>query len=81
MRFTVHAEQRPGYVEFQFATAIEAISKTWQLLEAGAARLRSGRHGSCFNPDGCLSPPGTVRWPSTDPSPTLPGAGITIGPL
>jgi hypothetical protein len=39
MRFTVHAEQRRGSVEFEFATAIEAISKAWQLMAAGATGL------------------------------------------
>jgi hypothetical protein len=39
MRFTVHAEQLRCPVEFQAATAIEAVSKAWQLLEAGAAGL------------------------------------------
>jgi hypothetical protein len=39
MRFTVHAEQRREPVEFEFATAIEAISKAWQLMSAGATHL------------------------------------------
>jgi hypothetical protein len=39
MRFTVHAEQHRGPVEFEFATAIEAISKAWQLMAAGATGL------------------------------------------
>jgi hypothetical protein len=39
MRFTVHAERRRGPVEFELASAIEAISKAWQLMAAGATRL------------------------------------------
>ena len=39
MRFTVYAEQRRGPVEFEFASAIEAISKAWQLMAAGATHL------------------------------------------
>ncbi len=39
MRFTVHAEQCCGPAEFEFATAIEAISKAWQLMAAGATGL------------------------------------------
>ena len=39
MRFTVHAEQRRGPVDFEFATAIEAISKAWQMMSAGATHL------------------------------------------
>jgi hypothetical protein len=36
MRFTVHAEQYRKPVDFEFATAIEAISKAWQLAAARA---------------------------------------------
>jgi hypothetical protein len=36
MRFTVHAEQCREPVEFEFATAIEVISKAWQLVAANA---------------------------------------------
>jgi hypothetical protein len=39
MRFTVHAERPRETVEFEFARAIEAISKAWQLMSAGATRL------------------------------------------
>jgi hypothetical protein len=39
MRFTVHADQHSGPVEFQFASAIEAISKAWQQVSAGANGL------------------------------------------
>jgi hypothetical protein len=39
MRFTVHAEQRREPVEFEFASPIEAISKAWQLMAAGATHL------------------------------------------
>lgn len=37
MRFTVHAEQSREPIEFEFATAIEAVSKAWQLLAARAS--------------------------------------------
>ena len=36
MRFTVHAEQHCAPVEYALATAIEAISKAWTLMGAGA---------------------------------------------
>jgi hypothetical protein len=40
MRFIVHAEQTSAPVDFEFATAVEAISKAWQLMAAGATGLR-----------------------------------------
>jgi hypothetical protein len=36
MRFTDHAEQHRTPVEYELATAIEAISKAWTLMGAGA---------------------------------------------
>jgi hypothetical protein len=36
MRFTVHAEQSRGPVEFHRATAFEAITTGWELMDAGA---------------------------------------------
>ena len=39
MRFTVHAEQSRGPVEFHRATAFEAITTGWELMDAGATGL------------------------------------------
>jgi hypothetical protein len=39
MRFTVHAEQSRGPVEFHRATAFEAITTGWELMGAGATGL------------------------------------------
>jgi hypothetical protein len=39
MRFTVHAEQSRGPVEFHRATASEAITTGWELMDAGATGL------------------------------------------
>jgi hypothetical protein len=39
MRFTVHAEQSHGPVEFHRATAFEAITTGWELMDAGATGL------------------------------------------
>ena len=36
MRFTVHADQHRTPIKFELATAIEAISKAWTLMGAGA---------------------------------------------
>jgi hypothetical protein len=36
MRFTVHADQHRTSIEFELATVIEAISKAWTLMGAGA---------------------------------------------
>ncbi len=37
MRYTVHTEQHSGALAFEVATAIEAISKAWKLMSAGAS--------------------------------------------
>jgi hypothetical protein len=37
MRFTVHADRHRIPVEYELATAIEAISKAWTLMGAGAS--------------------------------------------
>jgi hypothetical protein len=39
MRYTVHAEQRRAPVEFEFATAAEAVCKAWNLMGTGATGL------------------------------------------
>jgi hypothetical protein len=39
MRYTIHAEQRRASVEFEFATAAEAVCKAWRLMATGASGL------------------------------------------
>jgi hypothetical protein len=39
MKYTVHAEQRRGPVEFTLATPFDAITKAWELLDAGGTGL------------------------------------------
>jgi hypothetical protein len=39
MRYTIHAEQRRAPVEFEFATAAEAVCKAWSLMGTGATGL------------------------------------------
>jgi hypothetical protein len=39
MRYTIHAEQRRAPVEFEYATAAEAVCKAWSLMATGATGL------------------------------------------
>jgi hypothetical protein len=39
MRYTVHAEQSGEPTDFEFTTAVEAVSKAWSLMASGATGL------------------------------------------
>ena len=39
MRYTVHAELSQTPIEYEFATAISAISKAWELMGRGAKKV------------------------------------------
>jgi hypothetical protein len=39
MRYTIHFEQRRAPVEFEFATAAEAVCKAWRLMATGVTGL------------------------------------------
>jgi hypothetical protein len=39
MRYTVHAERRRAPMEFEFATAAEAVCIAWSLMATGATGL------------------------------------------